>query len=69
MSLREWLRRFWARQRSERKIGETRQNPTNKDERLSELATLIESGDFNEASLNRLADLMGQTDPNRSRFE
>lgn len=69
MSLRDWLQRFWTGQRPKREIDEARQNQINEDERLSELATLIESGDFNQASLNRIADLIGQTDPNRGRFE
>lgn len=69
MSLRDWLQWLWIRQTPKREVGESRQNPMDEDERLSELATLIDSGDFNKASLNRMADLIGQTDPNRGRFE
>ena len=69
MSFREWLRRLWKRQGPEWGASEPRHIPTNEDEHLSELATLIDSDDFNEASLNRIADLMGQIDPNRSKFE
>jgi len=69
MPLREWLQRFWTGQRPKREADKARQDPINEDKRLSELAALIESGDFNEASFNRIANLMGQTDSNRSGFE
>lgn len=38
------------------------------DAELAELAALIESGDTSEAALERMADLLGQPDPNSDKL-
>lgn len=65
---REWLHRFWKGQRLKREDNYPCQISINDDGRLSELATLIERGETSEVSLDRLADLMGQVDPNRRSY-
>lgn len=40
----------------------------NEDAELRELAALIESGDTSVEALERIAKLLGQTDPNEDKF-
>lgn len=38
------------------------------DDAIDELAALIQEGEITDLKLDRMADLFGQSDPNRDRF-
>lgn len=61
-----WLSHFWSgKERSQPYDAGT---PLNEDREIAELASLVESGDTSKATLERLAKLLGQTDPNADKF-
>ena len=64
-----WLSRIWKGTRPNDQSAWT--IPVmlrDQDTELAELVALIESGDTSEAGLERMAELLAQTDPNKNRF-
>lgn len=55
-----WLTRIWKG----RNVLPPPVTPRDQDAEVAELAALIESGDTSPESLEQIATLMGQTDPN-----
>lgn len=68
--MKDWLRRIWNGNRRDNEISRSvPPKPRDPDAELAELAALIESGDASEVNLERVADLFGQSDPNRHQFQ
>jgi hypothetical protein len=67
--MRAWLSRIWnGKGRDKPASAKAVTRPRDEDAELAELTALIESGDTGEAALERMAELLGQTDPNKNRF-
>lgn len=58
-----WLSHFWTGKRQIKSAPATPVAPRDENADLAELAALIERGDTTEAALERMADLLGQSDP------
>lgn len=66
--MRRWLSRFWTGKPRRQPSHLLPSAPRDDTTELAELAGLVESGDTSPEALERMAKLLGQSDPNADRF-